>query len=90
MEMIEWLAAVLGVLGALLVAANVSISRYGFVLFLVSSLLWTYIAYNQDLAPLLLNQVVFVAINVLGIQRWFAPNESSIVSANARSMIKRR
>lgn len=81
MEVYEWYASAFGVVGALLVALNIPKSRYGFVLFLVSSAMWSYVAYQSNLVPLLLNQLVFVAINVVGIQRWFFSSNEAETTA---------
>ena len=70
MTSIEWLASISGILGALLLAANIRGSGYGFLLFLISSLSWTYVAYETSQLALLTNQAVFVSINILGVQRW--------------------
>lgn len=70
MGIIEWIAAITGIAGAILLAANVSWSRYGFVLFLCSSITWSWVAYTTVQPALLANQVVFMAINLLGIWRW--------------------
>lgn len=70
MSFIEWFAALSGITGAVLLAANVSLSRYGFVLFLCSSCTWSWVAYTTVQPALLVNQAVFMAINLLGIWRW--------------------
>lgn len=70
MSFIEWFAAGSGIAGAVLLASNVSLSRYGFVLFLVSSITWSWVAYTTVQPALFANQAVFMAINLLGIWRW--------------------
>ena len=67
---IKWTATGAGILGALLVASNVSISGWGFVLFLVSSLAWTGIGLQMREPSLAALNVTFTAINVLGVVRW--------------------
>lgn len=68
--MLEWIAAISGVLGAILVASNCRFSGYGFLLFLVSSVTWSMCAYASKQDALLINQLGFVAINLLGVYRW--------------------
>jgi len=67
---LKWLGTVAGILGALLIAANILISGWGFVLFLVSSLSWTAAGLVMRDRPLVALNATFTAINVLGIVRW--------------------
>lgn len=70
---LEWIAAITGVVGAILLALNCRFSAYGFIFFLASSVSWSISAYVSDQVPLLMNQLGFVAINLLGIRRWLFP-----------------
>lgn len=70
LALLEWFATACGIFGAALLAARVRWSPYGFVLFLFSSLAWTVAAYGGNQWALLVNQLVFVAINVMGVARW--------------------
>lgn len=70
MMFIEWFAAATGIIGALLLAANIKQSPYGFVLFFLSSVAWSYCSYMTEQTPLLFNQLVFVVINIIGVKRW--------------------
>ena len=65
----KWTGTGAGIAGALLVAADIPASGYGFTLSgLVRLLAWVGIR-TRDL-PLTLLQGVFTAINLLGIWRW--------------------
>jgi len=64
------LAGAITVMGAILLAANVSYSGYGFVLFFISSMFLSTFAVIQKLRYLLIMQVVFMVINLVGIYRW--------------------
>jgi len=66
----KWTGALAGVAGALLVALNLGVVGYGFVLFLVSSLLWTGVGLVQREPSLVVLQAAFTVINVIGIWRW--------------------
>lgn len=59
-----------GVSGAMLIALNLGVVGYGFMLFLVSSLLWTTVGFAQREPSLVVLRGAFTAINVLGIYRW--------------------
>jgi drug/metabolite transporter (DMT)-like permease len=67
---LKWLGTAAGILGALLVAANIPSSGWGFVLFLVSSLSWSAAGLLMREPSLVALNVTFVAINILGIVRW--------------------
>lgn len=70
MSMLKWLGTAAGILGALLVAANIPSSGWGFVLFLVSSLSWSAAGLLMREPSLVALNATFVAINILGIVRW--------------------
>jgi hypothetical protein len=55
----------------MVIALNLGVVGYGFVLFLVSSLLWTAVGFAQREPSLVVLQGAFTEINVLGIYRWF-------------------
>jgi|GEM_PF-1958491 len=65
----KWVGMISGVAGAVLVALNIDISGYGFLLFL-SSLLWSMAGFIQRDNSLIVLQVAFVGINMVGIYRW--------------------
>ncbi len=70
LQPIKWTGTGTGILGALLIAANVPLSGWGFVLFLVSSLAWTGAGLLTREPSLVALNATFTAINVLGIVRW--------------------
>ncbi len=70
LRVLKWLGTAAGILGALLVAANIPSSGWGFVLFLVSSLSWSAAGLLMREPSLVALNVTFVAINILGIVRW--------------------
>jgi len=69
-KVLEWSGALLGVSAALLLALNVPLSAWAYVLYLLSSLCLMVWAYWQKAYGLVFQNLVFVAINVLGIYRW--------------------
>ena len=66
----KWIGTIFGVVGAALIALNIAVSGWGFVLFLVSSVSWTVAGVMMRENSLILLNVVFTAINLLGIYRW--------------------
>ena len=67
---VKWIGTAAGVAGALVIATNVGGVAYGFMLFLVSSVLWTLVGWVQRELSLVVLQGAFTVINVVGIVRW--------------------
>jgi hypothetical protein len=67
---IKWLGTISGIAGSLLVALNISISGYGFILFTISSISWGVAAWIMKENSLLILQGVFFVVNIIGITRW--------------------
>lgn len=67
---LEYIGATAGVVGALLISLNIPESKYGFLIFLISSLSLTVFSYREKLKALMTMQVVFIAINSFGVYRW--------------------
>src|SRR3546814_10668457 len=66
----KWMGTVTGVVGAVIIAANLGMVVFGFAFFLVSSLLWSMVGWIQREVSLLVLQGPFTVINVIGIWRW--------------------
>ena len=69
MMFLKWTGTATGIAGATLVALNVSVSGWGFVLFLASSVGWTVAALRMRENSLALLQAAFTVINLLGKYR---------------------
>ena len=67
---LKWTATACALIGATLVALNLPISGWGFVLFLGSSLGWLSAALITGDRAQAAMQMGFTAVNVLGIVRW--------------------
>ena len=70
-NILEMIGAICGVAGAVLVSLNIPQSKYGFVLFLISSVLLGIVSWQRKMQYLLTMQMVFLGINAAGIFRWF-------------------
>lgn len=66
----KWIGTAAGVSGAALISLNLGVVGYGFILFLISSLLWGAVGLAQREPSLTVLQGAFTLINVLGIFRW--------------------
>ncbi len=67
---IKWIGTATGVAGALLIALDVGAVGWGFVLFAVSSALWALAGWVQREPSLVTLQVVFLAIDAVGVWSW--------------------
>ncbi len=65
----EWSGAILGLLGALLLALNIRVSRYGWILFLAANIAMIAFALQIQARGLLLQQIGFVITSTLGLYR---------------------
>jgi uncharacterized membrane protein len=68
----KWIGTAAGVLGAILIALDLGrvFVWYGYWLFLVSSVLWAAVGVIQSEPSLVVLQLTFTAINLLGLRRW--------------------
>jgi nicotinamide riboside transporter PnuC len=70
-KLFEMIGAICGVAGAILVSLNIPQSKYGFILFLISSVLLGIVSWQRKMQYLLIMQTVFLGINIVGVVRWF-------------------
>ncbi len=70
-KLFEMIGAICGVAGAVLVSLNIPQSKYGFVLFIISSILLGIVSWQRKMQYLLTMQMVFLGINIVGVVRWF-------------------
>lgn len=68
-KLCDWLGCVLGVTGALLLASNTKMSRYGWFAFLAANVATGSFAGLTGAHGLLVQQVCFMGTSVLGIYR---------------------
>lgn len=73
-ELLRWAAALLTIAAACCVslAASDRITAWGFVLFTGASLCWIGAGLLQGLPALMLQNVVLLVLNLIGVKRWFA------------------
>lgn len=60
-------ASLFGIMGALLVALNIGLPHIGYTLFLASSILWVLYSIKTLQSNLLVMNIVFGVINVIGL-----------------------
>jgi hypothetical protein len=66
----DW-GTILGIIAAVLLSMNISISPYSFILFGVSSILWFIYAYRIHEYPLMWMNVAYFVIDSFAVYRWF-------------------
>lgn len=68
--LLEWIGTALQIAGALWLALHLPSSGDAFPLMLAGSLIWLAVAWHEQRWPLFAMQLVFAAINTIGIVRW--------------------
>ncbi len=68
--MLKWSGTITGLAGAALLALNIPISGWGWVLFAVSALAWTIAGLVMREYSLVMLQGGFLAVDLIGIYRW--------------------
>jgi hypothetical protein len=90
MMILRALAAVLTVLAAAMVAANVSARTmvWGFSIFILASIAWIADGWLEGKASLVIQNAVLLLVNILGVWRWLpkAEKEPAIAGSSAGSV----
>ena len=69
-RLLEWIGAIAGIAGAMLIASNTPGSAYGWIAFSASSLALTVFALHLRAWGLLCLQLCFCVTNAVGMWRW--------------------
>lgn len=75
LPVLEWSGAVFGLMGAFLLSLNISFSRYGWPLFLLSNFMWIGFGIVTEAWGLVFMQVGFTLTSVNGLVQWFVRNK---------------
>lgn len=67
---LKWTGTVTGIAGALILALNLPLSGWGWVLFAISALAWTIAGIVLKELSLVLLQAGFLVVDMIGIYRW--------------------
>lgn len=65
------IGAITASIGALMLAMNGNRAKYGWWLFLVSNLTWSVYAVREEIYTLLLQEIVYLVINIIGLWQWW-------------------
>ncbi|KKN85118.1 hypothetical protein LCGC14_0282870 [marine sediment metagenome] len=80
MRGLEWIGAIAGIAGAMMIASNTGLSPYGWIGFAISSSTLAVFSYNLKAWGLLSLQICFCATNAVGLWRWLI---EPVISAGA-------
>jgi hypothetical protein len=75
----EWLGCITGVIGSALLASNTTMSRWGFCWYLASNACWVAFAVSTAAWGLLTMQIVFTAVSIFGVFRWFVRRPTRLI-----------
>ena len=70
-DLLQYLGAASGMLGALLLALNNSYSKFGYLAYLVSNVAWVAFAVLTQVQGLLVMQGFFFVTALIGLWKWF-------------------
>ncbi|MCK5809852.1 MAG: hypothetical protein KAG34_03960 [Cocleimonas sp.] len=70
LKIMEWSGAMIAVIAAIMLALNVSISPWAFVLYFISSWILAVWGWYSGAYAIAVQNVIFIGINSLGIYRW--------------------
>ncbi|HIO92502.1 MAG TPA: hypothetical protein EYG68_06615 [Leucothrix mucor] len=70
LNIMEWGGAMIAVGAAIMLALNISISPWAFVLYLISSVILAIWGWYSGARGIALQNMVFIVINLLAIYRW--------------------
>ena len=72
MSKLEWFACVVTVIGNMfLILGRPEIVVYSYLFFLVGNFLWMKIALNRDMKALLVMNIIFLIMSVVGFINWY-------------------
>jgi hypothetical protein len=70
-DFLQYIGAITGMIGALLMALNIPASRFAYVAYLASTIAWLVYGWMSDIPGLVLMQSVFFVTTLIGLWKWF-------------------
>ncbi|RUA27561.1 MAG: hypothetical protein DSY76_05205 [Bacteroidetes bacterium] len=70
LQCMEWVGAMIAVIAAIMLALNLTISPWAFVLYLISSVILTAWGWYSGARGIAVQNMIFIVINTLAIYRW--------------------
>ena len=72
LRVLRWSATAAAIVAAILVASNTEVTKWGFVLFTLASVLWVAAGLADRIYSLATLNAVLLVVNLVGVWRWFA------------------
>ncbi len=72
MNSVKWAAVMVNLFSSLLLSMNIFYSKYGYIGFLIASIVLAIIAVRQKDAQYFTLNLIFSLINIAGVVRWIA------------------
>lgn len=69
MNVIEWVGAVAGIFGTMLLALNINRAWEGFACYLISNVAWITVAVQMESGPMLLMNAFYLGFTLVGLRR---------------------
>ena len=66
---LKWLGTILFFVAGLLLSSNIEASRWGYILFFIGHIIFIYVFWKDK--PMVTQNIMFTAIDVWGIYRWW-------------------
>jgi hypothetical protein len=70
-DVVEYVGVVLALFGSVFIARNDQYSKWGFVLFLMSCILFMFWSFIIQKWGLMIMNIIYMFVNLFGIYRWF-------------------
>lgn len=71
LKIFDWTGAAFGIAGAILIALNLGVNWYGYLLFMVSSVCYSYVGWKTNKSGLMVMSLLYIIINVMGLFQWW-------------------
>ena len=68
----DFLGSITAILGALIIALNLNVNYFGFMLFLISNLFWIKFSFEEKNKNIFVMNLVFALINIIGIYSYLS------------------
>lgn len=65
----EWVGAVFGIFGTMLLALNINRAWEGFACYLISNVMWICVAFEMGSIPMLAMNAIYLGFTLIGLHR---------------------
>jgi len=83
-ESIEWVGCITGLSGSILLATNSRYSQWGWIILIVSNIIWIIYGVLTHANGLIIQQIGFIITSMIGIWRWMIIPRKEIESTGRK------